>query len=92
MADVAGEPRIALHTAPDVRLPTAYEGQLAHVDLKFRAVARPPVAIELIARHVGSFGALHRFDVVANAGTSVIASGQLVLAVRPDPDATVTPA
>ncbi len=56
-------------------------GALAHIDVRFRAAARPPCELVLTAQRVDGLGTLHRFRVEARAGTTRVCDGMLVLSV-----------
>lgn len=56
-------------------------GALARINLKFLTPVRPPATVELSARHTGSLGALHQFDVTASVSGRPIARGELTLSI-----------
>jgi 3-hydroxyacyl-[acyl-carrier-protein] dehydratase len=80
LAQTAG---IALMSVDGLQIAASAGGYLAQVNLKFPATARPPVAIRLLASHVGTFQDLHLFEVTASQGAAVFAKGQLALATPP---------
>jgi len=83
LAQTAG---LLLAARPDLRDGPVGVGYLAQIDVRFHAPTRPPADLQLVARHEGRLGSLHRFGVIASCGEGRVASGTLVLAVPADPD------
>ncbi len=60
-------------------------GLLVHAEVRFRAPVRPPATIHLHARLSGELGELRQFEVRAEVGGQVVASGSVALRLQPDP-------
>ena len=68
--------------AADPAHANAAGGMLVHADIRFRRPVAPPARIELHASAEGGLGALHRFAVEARVDGTVVAEGQVVLAIH----------
>jgi 3-hydroxymyristoyl/3-hydroxydecanoyl-(acyl carrier protein) dehydratase len=52
---------------------------LAHIDIRFEQAVMPPVEIQLSARMLKMLGKLQMCEVIAEAGSQVIARGSITL-------------
>ncbi|MEX2214770.1 MAG: phosphopantetheine-binding protein [Phycisphaeraceae bacterium] len=54
-------------------------GRIAHLDIRYRAVARPPADILLTARHLNTVGSISSFQVRAALDNQTLAEGSLAM-------------
>ena len=54
-------------------------GRIAHLDIRYRAAAKPPAEIHLYSRHLSTVSAVSSFEVRASLDQQVLAEGSLAM-------------